>query len=238
MLYYMHSCEADAALLTICLPRIKELDADAHVILAVDPAHPIPKSLLPPHDWVEVISPPYPLGGNLNGEAMVTGMLATLIRAMEHYEERYVVKLDSDCWLNSVDWLRPGHLTPTGTPEPDYIGLERADPLTAAGDCYRLSLYAARAALKGMLSRVWPKNAKLPEDRTILELVLRSRLPVLTVPYSEGRHRGMHAALPGDVERRAWVVHCGESCVGGGRAPRDFVQLRMRTLQAACAGQF
>ncbi len=232
MLYYIHSCAADADLLGLCLSRVKALDNDARAIVAIDPANPIPQARLPHESWVECINPPYRFGGNLNGEGFVVGMLATLVRAMEHYGELHVTKLDCDTWLNSIDWLRPGVLTPEGKPEPDYIGMERAEPLTAAGDCYRISLYAARAALKGMLERTWAKDAKLPEDRTILEMVLRSRLPVLTIPYTERRHCGMHAALPGDRERHAWVVHCGESCVDGRKAPRDFVLLRMRTLAA------
>ena len=232
MLYYIHSCSADAPLLHLCLARLRSLDADARIIIANDPAHPIPPAALPGGKGIEVISPPYPLGGNLNGEAMIKGMLATLVKAMEHYGETHIIKLDCDAWLNSVDWLRPGFLTPPDTPEPDYIGLERAEPLTAAGDCYRISLYAARAALKGMMERPWPKQHKLPEDRTILLMVLRSRLPVLTIPYTAGRHCGMHAALPGKREQAAWVVHCGETCADGSRAPRDFALLRMKLLAA------
>ncbi len=230
MLYYIHAYDKDAPLLALCLARLRELDPAARVIIANDPAHPIPAEQLPRASYCT--TPAYPLGGNLNGPAMISGMLQALIAAMEQHHERHIVKMDADAWLNSIDWLREGHLTPEGRPEPDYIGLESARPLTAAGDCYRISLYAARAALRGLHARRWYTHAHHPEDQIILGLILRAQLPVLTIPHTEGHHAGLHDDLPGERHARAWLVHCGEPCTDGTRAPRDFALLRMRLMAA------
>ncbi len=232
MLYYIHAYDKDAPLLALCLARVRSLDPEARVIIANDPAHPIPADQLPRGAWAEIVTPGYPLGGNLNGYYAIKGMLEQFVAVMERHQCLHLVKLDCDAWLNSVDWLRVGHLTQPGTPEPDYIGLENAQPLSAAGDCYRISLYACRAALSGLRARKWYLSAPMPEDAIILGLVLRARLPVLTIPHPEGRHVGMHAELPGVRQQRAWLVHCGETCADGSRAPRDFALLRMRLLAA------
>ncbi len=235
MLYYTHTYAPDALLLHLCLTRLRELDPEAMVIIANDPGNPVPDALLPwGCPWVEIIPTPYPLGGNLNGAPMIAGMLATLIWAMQRHSTCHIVKIDCDTWLNYISWLRPGRLAPEGQPEPDYIGLEGHNPLTATGDIYRLSRYAAREALGMLQTREIDPRDHLPEDRTILELVLRARAHVLTVPYTQGRHIGMHDKPPGDAERAAWVVHCGEPCRDGARCPRDMALLRMRLLAAAC----
>ncbi len=232
MIYYIHAYSPDAPLLHLCTARILELDPTARIVVANDPSNPIPASIFPKHAQIKSFPPKYPLGGNLNGKEMIEGMLDTFVRIMEFNHERHIIKMDCDAWLNNVDWLKEGYWRKDGALEPDYIGLERAEPLTAAGDCYRISLYAARAALKLLRARQWDAKMPLPEDRTILELVMRSRLPVMTLPYTDGKHCGMHASIPGKRESKAWVIHCGETTFEGNRAPRDFVLLRMRLMEA------
>ncbi len=235
MLYYIPAYAPDAQNLRLCLTRLQQLDPDACVIISNDSKQPVPNGALPKDGRTLVIPAPYAgVDGKLHGREVVEGLLSSIIKAMEDNGETHIIKLDCDMWLNSVEWLRLGALTPEGMPEPDYLSLETAEPMGVSGSCVRISIYAARAALKAFRARQWPAWYRILEDQVIQALIIRSRLPVLTIPYTEGHYCGMHNALPGKRELEAWAVHCGEPCADGKNAPRDFITLRMRLMEAIC----
>ncbi len=235
MLYYCHVYAPDAPLLHRSTARIQSLDQGAEFVIINDPSNPVPFDRLPQGERFTVIRSPYPLGGNLNGVSMIKGMLETMKKLLTERKQEFVVKFDVDAFFNATHFLQESNTTENGE-KWHYIGLERSECMTAAGDCYRLHLEAINAVLEAVESYPFAVGVPVPEDRTILQFILRARpqLNILTYPYSMGYHVGLHDTMPSERHVRAWVVHTGETNAQGAKASRDFVRLRMEALAFIC----
>lgn len=237
MLYLINSFAPDTESLHICVNRVKSLDKNAIVVVLNDGNNPVKKM---PRGVLNVVTG-YNRGGNLRGTECVHGQLLSMQKVLELNEnEKFLVKLDCDTWLNSIDWLSIG--TWAGEfdgEEPDLIVQERSDPYSISGDCYRLSRNAVASCLQALEKRIKEanvhgvENEDLPEDVTICHLCSFGGLRCKHIPYYFNNHVGMHEWLPTERELNADVVHCGEGTYEGRRATRDFVLLRMRVLEAA-----
>lgn len=222
MIYCIFTYKDDAELVQLCVERVREVDPEAVVYVADDAAAPVPRAVA----CSRYIRTRFARGGNLNGLEAVCGVLDTLRWCMADAGADYIVKLDADTWVNSVEWLADG--------VEDYIACEKCEPWRIAGNCYRISRWAVAGALRYITERTargeWPASWHFPEDMTIYDTVRTLRLPHRLVPYTAGVARGYHDELPlPEVERRAAVLHCGEP-VGGQRAARAHVLLRMRVV--------
>lgn len=229
MIYCIFCYKNDAELVPMCVERVKELDPEAVIYLADDAAAPMPDSVTP--EGCRYFRTQFRRGGNLNGLEAVAGVLDTLRWCLEDSGERWVVKLDCDTWLNSVEWLKKGG--------DEYLAAEPCRPFTPAGNCYRMRKHAVVAALDYIRMRTqagtWPSAWHYPEDRTIWEVVRELRLSHRLEPYATGLTRGYHDEVPvPDAVRQAAVVHCGEPLASGGRVHRAHVALRMRVVGDAC----
>ncbi len=225
MLYYTHVYRPDAALLWLSTARILMLDEEAEFLVINDKSNPVPTDLLPDSDRYSFIDSPYPLGGNLNGQAFIEGMTSTMLHFMEARGVKYICKFDVDCWVNSLDSFRV-----SDDNDFDYVGMSRADVATASGDFYRLSFEAVQAVQQGNQTYRYCKGSHVPEDRMVMFFCMSARLHCRLIEYSHGLHVGCHT-FPGERQKKAHIVHCGETLSDGSRAPRELVLLRMQCMQ-------
>lgn len=224
MIYYINSYAEDAEMLALCTARVRELDPDARIFIANDPERPLQR--MP--EGCEELHRFTPRNGNLNGVNFIRDQLNGFRTVMELTEADYIVKMDSDAWLNAVDWLQV-----SSENDADLLFLERQIPLKVNGTCYRISKTAVDTLILAIGEREWPQGYNCPEDDTTYLLALRSGLHVQTIPYTEGCNAGLHASLPTERHARAWCVHCGEPLSNGTRCPREMALLRMRVLAHA-----
>lgn len=229
MIYCIFCYKNDAELVPMCVERVKELDPEAVIYLADDAAAPMPDNAAP--EGCRYLRTGFRRGGNLNGLEAVAGVLDTLRWCLDDAGERWVVKLDCDTWLNSVEWLKTGR--------EEYIAAERCQPFTPAGNCYCMRKHAVVKALEYLQVRstagTWPSAWHYPEDRTIWEIVRELKVATRLMPYTSGFTRGYHDEVPvPQAVLDATVVHCGEPLAAGERAHRAHVALRMRVVAEAC----
>lgn len=228
MIYYINAFAQDTYALHITVARVHELDPDAIVYIASDAAAPVLEPIAKAH----TITTQYPRGGNLRGTACIHGMLDHMQAILAKHDARYIVKLDADTYLNSIDWLRPE----TYDSATDLIFLEGYAAFSESGDCYAISATAIRAVLDGLTARSTEAAAhglyheNLPEDTTIVNLTLRAGLPVRAIPFYLRQHSGVNCDFPDASTLAAAVIHCGEPLTNGQRAPREFVFFRLQTV--------
>lgn len=228
MVYCIFTYSGDEELVQLCVQRLREADRTAVVYLADDARAPMRRV---PNDCHRVTTR-FPRGGSLNGMGAVLGVLDSLCWCMQHAGARYIVKLDADTMLCRVGWLQEH-------PEAEYLACEKLEAFRPAGNCYRITYEAARAALEylqgrqrdGMTNPGW----YWPEDQTIFDALRMVNRRCALVPYSLRLSQGMGDTIPLPAQlATASVIHCGEPVKDASgaiaRASRPHVLLRMRIL--------
>jgi len=234
MIYLTFTCRRDADLLPLWAAGIRRVDPSATLVAAVDEADrdmPLPSG-------VHRLATNFDRGGNLNGLACCTGIVATCLH-LATLTGSPVCKIDSDTILLGDDWLSPmiaGNY--------DYIGYEGCIPLCASGLCYAITAPGARILLRELENWRWSRN-NLPEDRTISRLaimLLRDR--ALLVPWGRGEHIISFTAAcygtPTAITAADVAVHCAQDTLiaGYGSAPRTAITRRaMRHVLRCRAGR-
>lgn len=228
MVYCIFTYSGDEELVQLCVQRLREADRTAVVYLADDARAPMRRV---PNDCHRVTTR-FPRGGSLNGMGAVLGVLDSLCWCMQHAGASYIVKLDADTMLCRVGWLQEH-------PEAEYLACEKLEAFRPAGNCYRITYEAARAALEylqgrqrdGMTNPGW----YWPEDQTIFDALRMVNRRCALVPYSLRLSQGMGDTIPLPAQlATASVIHCGEPVKDASgaiaRASRPHVLLRMRIL--------
>ncbi|MBQ4593018.1 MAG: hypothetical protein IJA81_00135 [Akkermansia sp.] len=228
MVYCIFTYSEDEQLVQLCVQRLREADRAAVVYLADDARAPMRRV---PNDCHRVTTR-FPRGGSLNGMGAVLGVLDSLCWCMQHAGASYIVKLDADTMLCHVEWLQEH-------PEAEYLACEKLEAFRPAGNCYRITYEAARAALEylqgrqrdGMTNPGW----YWPEDQTIFDALRMVNRRCALVPYSLRLSQGMGDTIPLPAQlATASVIHCGEPVKDASgaiaRASRPHVLLRMRIL--------
>lgn len=228
MVYCIFTYSGDEELVQLCVQRLRETDSTAVVYLADDDRAPMRRV---PNDCHRVTTR-FPRGGSLNGMGAVLGVLDSLCWCMQHAGASYIVKLDADTMLCRVEWLQEH-------PEAEYLACEKLEAFRPAGNCYRITYEAARAALEylqgrqrdGMTNPGW----YWPEDQTIFDALRMVNRRCALVPYSLRLSQGMDDTIPLPAQlATASVIHCGEPVKDASgamaRASRPHVLLRMRIL--------
>lgn len=230
MIFLYFSCRTDEKLLAASVASLKRICPEARVFVANDKRD---RASIPP-GCTEVLTS-FDRGGTGNGLAAIEGELMTMQHLLNVTGKGYVVKIDSDVWVNSTDSISPK----AGEVEADFLGYESARMLMPACGAYRLSKWAVQRALTETRRRwragEWTKEGIYAENMVIFKLVclvptLRARL----VPYTAGKLVGMHDDGCGQNQRahHADFVHCGELLQDGTRARREHVFMRMSLLQS------
>lgn len=236
MLYCIFTYKEDAALLSLCTARLRQIDPQARIFAISDAAAPISSA----PEGVELRESSFPRGGTLNGLPCIAGMLATFRDILQAEGADYVIKLDSDTWLNRL---------PEGWEQDDgigYRGLERWQAFQPAGNCYRLSRQAVSSVIHLFEQRSaagqWPPQSYYREDHMIYGMACLVCDEVTLEPYMSGLSVGMTDGPPGSHAacHAAAVVHCGEHCgyTPQGQAirpTRAHVLMRMALLAAESA---
>lgn len=178
------SYEKDAALLNVALRGVKRLQemnpADIlDVYVYDDAAAPMGRDAMP--GWVEYAVTDFDRKGNLNGLECIQGMLGIytgLTGGDAGYD--WVIKADSDTYINSLEWLREVNVMRTA-----HVGTCYREDY-GSGSCYALSA-AGIAGLKELMAEESVQRrvavAKC-EDRVFCRL---SRMTGLAV---DCRHNG------------------------------------------------
>lgn len=236
ILYFSYS--ADAAVLRLSVEQLLAVYPTAQVLVADDAAAPMPEGAMP--EGVRVFRTRFNRGGTGKGLEAVRGELATMQEAMAATGADFCLKLDPDVWVRDLDPLLNG--TPTGEPEPDFVGCEGARALLPMGCAYRISKWAVAWCLDYLKKRSTWQPGAYAEALTIWHMLALSRLPLSLLPASTGYLAGFHLStsgrpsVPEDV-REAGLVHCGEPHAEAGqamRATRELGLTRMLLLHA-CA---
>lgn len=228
MVYCIFTYSEDEELVQLCVQRLREADRAAVVYLADDARAPMRR--VP--NGCHRVATRFPRGGSLNGMGAVLGVLDSLCWCMQHAGASSIVKLDADTMLCRVEWLQEH-------PEAEYLACEKLEAFRPAGNCYRITCEAARAALEylqgrqrdGMTNPGW----YWPEDRTIFDALRMVNRRCELVPYSLRLSQGMGDTIPLPAQlATASVIHCGEPVKDASaamvRASRPHVLLRMRLL--------
>lgn len=228
MIYCYFSCKRDELLLSVSVASLRAAEPEAVIYVANDERD----RAAVPAGCHEVLTR-YNRGGSGTGLPAVEGELLTMKHILERERADYVVKVDSDVWLNDVEKLRPRY---DGEPEPDFLGYETGKMLLPAGPLYRLSKWAVNAALETTQSRwrsrEWNPQAAYSENLAIFHMVcLAPALRVQLIPWAA---RGLVGMPDGeDVRATCWAdaVHCGEPLADGTPITREHALCRMLRLK-------
>ena len=130
------SYEKDAELLNVALRGVKRLreknpDDVFDVMVCDDAAAPMGRDAVP--DWVEYVQTDFDRRGNLNGLECVQGMLQVYAGLVERGGYDWVIKMDSDTYINSLEWLREVDARSTA-----HVGTCYREDY-GSGSCYALS---------------------------------------------------------------------------------------------------
>lgn len=235
MLYVIFTYAEDAPLLSLCTARLRAVDPEAKIYALADAAAPVRTA----PEGVVLRETRFPRGGSLNGLPCIAGMLSAYRQILqEEPEQRYLIKLDSDTWVNALpDFARDDGL--------GYVGYERWQAFQPGGHCYRLSRYAVERMCQIFDERtragLWAQQTLYREDHIIYGLATAAHVPQRLIPFMEGRSVGMADGAPGEhgACHKADVVHCGEHCGYDSsgqpiRPTRAHVLMRMALLAAEC----
>lgn len=232
MLFITFCYTPDAAMLRMSANRIHHLDPKAIIYAVNDPQAPIKENI----PGVRLLASSFPRGGNLNGLQLIAGELGCYRDALKNEKADYIVKFDCDMWLNDLEpFLRTE--PQNGQPVPDFLVPERHEAFKPIGGIYRLSKWAVDALIADFNRRsrekLWQSGNLYPEDQTLWNMALQSKLVCQQLPYVSGFCRGHHDEAPG--ESAAWhsagVVHCGEPLNSGERVSREHATLRMKLVK-------
>lgn len=231
MLYVTFTYAADTDMLRMLVERLRALDPAARIYAISDPAAPVDPAAVP---GVEHRKGSVPRGGNLNGLPIIAEELSTYRSILDAEGEPELIKIDSDCYPQDLSALCDA------TDPCDMCLCERWQPFIPAGMVYRISSRMVDALLAEYNRRselkLWQAGARWPEDITLWNLALLSRLPCRLLPYAGGYATGMPDVLPHELPehvRAAHFIHCGEPLQSGARLTREHATLRMRILREA-----
>lgn len=229
MIYCYFSCKVDERLLALSVKQLRAVDSDAVIYVANDERD---RAAIPP-GCREVLTR-FNRGGTGTGLPAVEGELLTMKHILERENADFIIKIDSDVWVNSSDRLQPFY---DGMPEPDFLGFETSRMLLPSGVMYRLSKWAVAHALEVVQSRwrnrEWNPAAAYSENLVIFHLIaLSPTLHAHLIPWAGHDLVGMTDEAVLSRECAAEAVHCGEPLSDGSRAHRDHVYTRMARLQS------
>ena len=234
MIYCYFSCSKDERLLAASIASLRAVEPEAVVYVANDEND----RASVPEGCHEVLTR-YQRGGTGMGLPAVEGELLTMQHILKEQKGNYVVKLDSDMWVNDTTALQ---VLGKGDTEPDFLGYETASMLQPSGGVYRLSKWAVDYALAETQQRwqkkLWNPSATYSENFTIFRLVcLAPTLHAHLIPYGTHRLVGMHDDGFNNNRRAhlAEFVHCGEPLDGATRVAREHVFTRMALLRSEAA---
>lgn len=224
MIYCYFSCARDELLLAASVASLRVAEPEAIIYVANDERD----RAAVPAGCHEVLTR-YNRGGSGTGLPAVEGELLTMQYILEREKADYVIKIDSDVWLNDVEKLSPRY---DGEPEPDFLGYETGKMLLPAGPIYRLSKWAVKYALETTYSRLrsrgWNPQAAYSENLAIFHMVcLAPTLRVRLIPWS---YHGLVGMPDEENAQRAFLadaVHCGEPLYDGTPVTREHALYRM-----------
>ena len=228
MIYCYFSCQRDERLLELSVESLRSADPEAVVYVANDERD---RAAVPPRCH-EVLTR-YNRGGSGTGIAAIEGELLTMKHILEREKADFVVKVDSDVWVNSVDKMQPIH---DGIPEPDFLGFETSRMLLPSGAMYRLSKWAVTHALEVTQSRwrnrEWNPAAVYAENFVIYHLIgLAPTIHSHLIPWAAHDLVGMGDDPILSREMAAEAVHCGEPLADGSPIAREHALCRMLRLK-------
>lgn len=156
-------------------------DLDVRLVTADDVAAPLRET---PAGADLRITTEFPRRGNLNGLPCIEGLLALYREATERFGAQWVIKMDSDVYINHLDWLPEDPEKTSVVYTCGWVG-----PCQIAGPCYALS----RAGIEGALRTLGREDVRQriltsygPEDRTITTLARMSGLEHCAIPQAQG----------------------------------------------------
>lgn len=224
MIYVYFSYSKDELMLAESVKRLRAVEPEAVIYIANDERD----RAAVPAGCHEVLTL-YNRGGSGTGLPAIEGELLTMQYILEREKADYVIKVDSDVWLNDVEKLRPRY---DGVPEPDFLGYETGKMLLPAGPIYRLSKWAVKYALettqRRWRSREWNPYAAYSENLAIFHMVcLAPALRVQLIPWADHGLVGMPDGEDVSAACRADAVHCGEPLSDGTPVTREHALCRM-----------
>lgn len=131
------------------------------------------------------ITTDFPRRGNLNGLSCIEGLLTLYRDVAERFGAQWIIKADSDVYINHLDWLFVLDAKKTSVVYTcGWTGV-----CQVAGPCYALSRMGVDGALQ-MLEREDVRQRILssygPEDRTITTLARMTGLSYRAIPQVQG----------------------------------------------------
>ena len=228
MIYVYFSYSKDECMLAESVKRLRTVEPEAVVYIANDERD----RAAVPAGCHEVLTR-YDRGGSGTGLPAVEGELLTMKYILECEKADYIVKVDSDVWLNDVKKLRPRY---DGVPEPDFLGYETGKMLLPTGAIYRLSKWAVKYALETTqsrwMAREWNPQAAYSENLAIFHMVcLAPTLRVQLIPWATHGLVGMPDSECVSAACRSDIVHCGEPLPDGTPVTREHALCRMYRLK-------
>lgn len=228
MIYCYFSCKRDERLLAASVVSLREAEPDATIYVANDERD----RAAVPAGCHEVLTR-YNRGGSGTGLPAVEGELLTMKHILERERADFVVKIDSDVWVNNTSKLQPYG---DGMPEPDFLGFETSRMLLPAGPLYRLSKWAVKYALETTQGRwrnnEWNREAAYSENLVIYHLVaLTPTLHAQLIPWAGHDLVGMTDEENAQRACLADAVHCGEPLSDGTPVAREHALCRMYRLK-------
>lgn len=228
MIYCYFSYKSDERLLAASVASLRAAEPEAVIYVANDERD----RAAVPAGCHEVLTR-YNRGGSGTGIAAVEGELLTMKHILEREKAAYIVKIDSDVWVNNTGKLHPFY---DGSPEPDFLGYETSRMLLPSGAMYRLSKWAVNQALETTQGRwrnnEWNREAAYSENLVIYHLVaLTPTLHAQLIPWAGHDLVGMGDEPILSREKAADAVHCGEPLSDGTPVAREHALCRMYRLK-------